>query len=596
MEKVRFSVTIYIYLLACISTLLDGFILIFIGYNSSILTKMNKWEESKIFYLDLNFHFSSALGGLFCLLFAKDTNREALNLAAIVTLIAFLVSIALINISSFFIYLSVFSIICISNGHLQNICVNAIVKKFSEKTRAVFWGYAYFFNQFGKFLFASLIFKFDKDVKDGKIDITIFPIFTIIMVQIVFIIILLTLMNKRSLLKQKISIKKESLKSKANKEKRHLLGENDSSLVNCNLGAISKIDLFGFDKERNCYTHVDNNFSKNYNNNFITNINKKFILDKQIDKKEANKQKEENGKANKGNNIRSSTSNLSNLLIGNFRKDSKKKNYSDNKIKNKSENFSADDIENKNNEKKNPETFEFQMIPQIQQKKNNNNKNHISINNNYKKQPLSNKEYIISTLKAIFAQQIFYHQFSMIFINFSLGIQFFSLINIFPHLHYNYTYSVLTEEIFFSKLIHLILLFFFPLLFLFKKLTRKAILLFAFSSNFIINALVLVNCINSTAFVHIFRFIWNICYITTNLYNCEAAPFKVRYLNTSIMNLFFKLSCMIEITVIERLMRINLFLPVVLNLFILLMDNLLVSKLEFETHFKSLAQIKFELN
>ena len=548
--------------------MLDGFILIFIGYNSSILTKINQWEESKIYYLDLNFHFSSALGGLFCLLFAKDTNQNALNLAAIITLTAFLVSIALINISSFTIYLSVFSIICISNGHLQNICVNAIVKKFSEKTRAVFWGYAYFFNQFGKFLFASLIFKFDKDIKEGKIDVTIFPIFTIIMIQIVFIIILLTLMKKRSLLKQKMKSKLQSLNSKAKKEKWLLESDQDGNLVSngCNS---SKNELIEFEKQ----------------NNFVNLENRKklvFYLTQGLKAKdiEAN----ENSETNK---IRNSNRNVSSFLIENQKKDLEIKN-NNHKIKsNIKENFSSDDIENTKNKKQllqknKQELLEIKAAPQPPKY----NKN----------QPLSNKEYFTNTLKATFSQEILHHQFSMIFINFSLGIQFFSLINIFPHLHYNYTYSVLTEEIFFSKLIHLILLFFFPLLFLIKKLTRKSLLLFAFCSNFIINLLVLINFINSTAFVHTFRFIWNICYITTNLYNCEAAPFKIRYLNTSIMNFFFKISCMIEIIIIERLINVDLFLPVAFNLFILLMDNLLVSKLEYETHFKSLEQIKLELN
>lgn len=544
------------------STILDGFILIFIGYNSTILTKINKWEESKIFYLDLNFHLSSALGGLFCLLFAKDSNKDALNLAAIITLIAFLVSIALINISSFAIYLCVFSIICISNGHLQNICVNAIVKKFSEKTRAVFWGYAYFFNQFGKFLFASLIFKFDKDIKDGKIDITIFPIFTIIMIQIVFIIILLTLMKKRSILKQKIKLKKDNIIEKEKKVRKTLLKEKEPIYI-------GDVD--------NPAKAESNEEIKEKKNHFDLNIPKEIDLETHAysEKEYGEDRSTESVK------FRNSYRNVSSLLIGNIKKELD--------INNKTitENFSSDDVEKRNlkkqfYQKNKSDKLELRADPK---------QSHST-----KIKPLSNKEYIVSNLQAIFAHEILHHQLSMIFINFSLGIQFFSLINIFPHLHYNYTYSILTEEIFFSKLIHLILLFFFPLIFISKKANRKNLLLFAFFSNLIINVLVLVNCLNSTAFVHIFRFIWNICYITTNLYNCEAAPHKIRYLNTSIMNLFFKLSCMIEIIVIERLIKINLYLPVVFNLFILLMDNLLVSKLEYETHFKSLELIKSELN
>jgi hypothetical protein len=358
------------------------------------------------------------------------------------------------------------------------------------------------------------------------------------------------------------------LKIKAKKEKRLLVSDQDGNLVSngCNS---SKNELIEFEKQ----------------NNFVNLENGKesvFYLTQGLKAKEI--EASENSESNK---IRNSNRNVSSFFIGNLKKDLEIKN-NNHKIKsNIKENFSSDDIENTKNKKQllqknKQELFEMKAAPQPP-----------SYNKN---QPLSNKEYLTSTLKATFSQEILHHQFSMIFINFSLGIQFFSLINIFPHLHYNYTYSVLTEEIFFSKLIHLILLFFFPLLFLIKKLTRKSLLLFAFCSNFIINLLVLINFINSTAFVHTFRFIWNICYITTNLYNCEAAPFKIRYLNTSIMNLFFKISCMIEIIIIERLINVDLFLPVAFNLFILLMDNLLVSKLEYETHFKSLEQIKLELN
>jgi len=505
------------------------------------------------------------------------------------------------------------------------------LKKFSEKTRAVFWGYTYFFNQFGKFLFASLIFKFDKDVKEGKIDITIFPIFTIIMVQNVFIIILLTLMSKRSMLKQRINhnIKDGGLYSKGNEDKKpFLLSDKDSHLkskgnpISVTISS-SKFDLSSFENEKKiigCKSKNNNNFDYVSSSSII---NKEFSVDKQSIKE--GKGKEESGKAD-GGEIKIGNSNVnvtSSLLIGNFKEEyvlnnNNNKNNSNNinvnisNCNNSGENISLDDIQYKNKknqrhqDKKKNDDLELEKLankhqqPQPNNNSSNNKKNRINnnnnTNNNHKKLELSKIEYITSTLKAIFAPQIFYHQLSMIFINFSLGIQFFSLINIFPHLNYTYTYSVLTEEIFFSKLIHLILLFFFPLIFLVKKLTRKAILLFAFNSNFIINFLILVNCINSTAFVHIFRFVWNICYITINLYNCEAAPFKVRYLNTSIMNLFFKFSCMIEISIIEKLISVNLFLPVVFNLVILLMDNLLVSKLEYETHFKSLEEIKLELN
>ena len=181
--------------------ILDGFILIFIGYNSGILTKINKWDETKIYYMDVNFHIFSGLGGLISLLFNANTNKECLNLASFLTLMGFCASIALINISDFFIYMGIFSIICISNGHLQNFTINSIVKNFDENKRGVIWGYAYFFNQLGKFFFASLINIFHTNIKKGDIEISIFPIFIILMLQLIFIFILLNYIACRSKIK-----------------------------------------------------------------------------------------------------------------------------------------------------------------------------------------------------------------------------------------------------------------------------------------------------------------------------------------------------------------------------------------------------------
>lgn len=640
LDHIRFSIKIYLFLLACICTILDGFILIFIGYNSSILTKLNKWDESKIYLFDLNFHFFSALGGLLSLFFLTNTNNESLILAAFITLVAFLVSIALINISSFFIYLITFSIICLSNGHLQNISVNSIVKKISEKYRAIFWGYAYFFSQFGKFLFACLIIKFNKEIKEGKIDITIFPIFTLIMIQIVFIIILLNLMKKRSVLKNKIKFHFENLENKLyenrifilqnnskgtlnilnKKNKEHENAKINNSIANGNLSSSNSI----------IENQGKNENSKNFNNR---EYNEEDLLS--------------NNYANIGNNLQLHTDltnkNCSEIRIKNIYKNDIKYS-SESLITNKNGNIDGHTVlKNK-----------YTLINKINKKylsyQNNNNleSNYIACNTchnrNFKCEicinaptnvieitntnnengnlfPLSDKiekihegaylpskitlskdcDYYIynikNSIKEIFARNILFHQFTLIFINFSLGIQFFSLINIFPHFHKDYnTFSKLSEEIFYSKLIHTIILFFFPLFFLIRNLTRKVMLLFSFICNLIINFLVLINCLNSTAFVHIFRFIWNISYITISLYNCEASPRKIRFLNTSIMNLFFKISCMIEILVIERLIAVNLYLPVTFNIIILGLDILLVNRLEFETHYKSLDQIEIELN
>jgi len=233
------------------------------------------------------------------------------------------------------------------------------------------------------------------------------------------------------------------------------------------------------------------------------------------------------------------------------------------------------------------------------QEKNNNKNNDLEILSikEIKEYNMENyKNSLYNSIVEVFPRKILYHQFGLICLNFSLGILFLSLINIFPHFHYHFTYSNITQEIYYSKKIHTILLFFFPLVFLIKCINRKSLLFFSFLGSLFINLLVLLNLINSTAFVHIFRFIWNVCYITTNLYNVEATPKKIRSLNSSIMNLFFRLSSIVEILMIEKLIAINLYLPVVINIVILFFDILLIHKFGYETHGKTLEQIEAEIN
>jgi hypothetical protein len=156
-------------------------------------------------------------------------------------------------------------------------------------------------------------------------------------------------------------------------------------------------------------------------------------------------------------------------------------------------------------------------------------------------------------------------------LNLSLGIQFFSMINVFPLLK---TKSlVLVEEIYLSKLYHTIFLLFLPLLFLFKSATRKFLLCFTFLTSLILNALILCSIYDSSIFIHLFRFIWNVCYIT-----------------------IFKISCVIEIMTIEKLISISIYLPILFNIVIIIGDILLVNKLQLETHKKSIEDIEIEIN
>lgn len=186
------------------------------------------------------------------------------------------------------------------------------------------------------------------------------------------------------------------------------------------------------------------------------------------------------------------------------------------------------------------------------------------------------------------------HFLNLIFLNLSLGIQFFSMINVFPLLK---TKSlVLVEEIYLSKLYHTIFLLFLPLVFLFKSATRKFLLCFTFLTSLILNALILCSIYDSSIFIHLFRFIWNVCYITVNLYTAESVTKKLRGVNTSIMGTIFKISCVIEIMTIEKFISISIYLPILFNVVIIIGDILLVNKLQLETHKKSIEDIEIEIN
>lgn len=557
--------------------ILDGFILIFLGYNSGILTKINKWDDSKIYYLDINFHIFSGIGGLISLLFNANTNKESLNVASFLTLVAFCSSIALINISEFFIYLSVFALICISNGHLQNFSLNSIIKKFDENQRAVIMAYTYFFNQLGKFLFACLINKFHSQIKKGDIEISIFPIFLILIVQLILIFVILNYMGYRTkakflLEKENPDYRNEILRKKKEKEIENVNSLNAfNSLFYSYSNNSNDEHNFNSIKEKEIISFNNNNKKDKENNNLTYNN----ILDSFYEKFKSFFFQIFIGK------------DLNQYNNNNINNNPKEKDYKNtnnaNSNKALNDNKSNDIRERKNSKGKETKISEQNLVVlSIREIKDPNNDNEI-----YSK-------YLYNSLSEIFPRRILYHQFTLIFLNFSLGVLFYSLINIFPHFHYHFTYSNISEEIFYSKKIHTVLLFFFPLIFLIKNLNRKYLLFTSFFCSLIINLMVLFNLINSTAFVHIFRFIWNTCYISTNLYSVEASPKKIRFLNSSIMSIFFKVSSIIEILMIEKLITINLYLPVFINIIILIFDILLIYKLKYETHRKSLEEIEGE--
>jgi hypothetical protein len=410
-----------------------------------------KWQENSNANLDIIYHLVTALGSLLSIFTTNISSRNGLNYGVVLSLLAFTFSLLLLNIKEYFLYAVIFFIICLSNGHLQNISTTLIVKKFSQKYRASVYVLAYFFTQFGKFLFACLMFKYNEVISKGRIEFTVYPILIIIFGQVVFNLFLV------KKLKQKKKLKKEcKIISSGNHKIKEGKMISLTNLIEINLPAEASFEIISFYQKTK---------------NFLQTIYEPIIL-------------------------------------------------------------------------------------------------------------------LVYTYQS--------HFLNLIFLNLSLGIQFFSMINVFPLLK---TKSlVLVDEIFLSKLYHTIFLLFLPILFLFKSITRKFLLSFTFLISLILNALILFNIYDSSIFIHLFRFIWNVCYITVNLYSAESVSKKLRGVNTSIMGSIFKISCVIEIMTIDKLISFSIYLPILLNIVIILGDVLLVNKLQVETHKKSIEDIEIEIN
>jgi hypothetical protein len=133
------------------------------------------------------------------------------------SLMAFCVSIPLLNIKIYYLYAIIFFVICLSNGHLQNICTTLIIKKYSPYKRAAVYVFAYFFTQFGKFLFACLIYKFNDIIINGNLIVTVIPILIMISLQIICNLLLLSKMKKKHLLKKSEKELKEEINNSDNK-------------------------------------------------------------------------------------------------------------------------------------------------------------------------------------------------------------------------------------------------------------------------------------------------------------------------------------------------------------------------------------------
>jgi hypothetical protein len=408
--------------LACLCTCLDGYILIFLGYNSSILNKEWNWDARYITILDVLFHMLTAVGSLSSTLTSYRSNVGGLNYAILFNSLALLFSFALIYVHSFFEYVLIFSIICLSNGHLQNICVNLIVQKFHPQSRAFFYVFTECFNHVGKLIFASILYANNDIIEQGHLSITVCPILGFILIQIVTNIVLLTAMKEKARMKKRIGNENKVLKAKP--------------------------------------------------------------------------------------------------------------------------------------------SFSFYEI-------------------------------IGKPLQKLFSNSFRDQTYMYIFLNLTIGIQFFSVVTVFPHLN-NQLHSDLSDEIFTSKTFHTIFSIFLPFIFIFKDVTRKKLLITTFLINLLLSISVVSNIYNSVLTLHIFRFIWNLSFMTLNLY-CSEVPKSIMNFSSSFMYMIFRLGCIFGMFTIDKLITISIYLPISLNFIILIGDIILTLNLSVETHMKPLREIENEM-
>jgi len=335
-----------------------------------------------------------------------------------------------------------------------------IIYKFSPKTRAFIFSIVLFFNQFGKFVFATIIYKFNNILLSGELKITIFPIIILLLLKLVLNIFVVSLIINKIKLKTQMKTEEECFEKVVH----------------------SKVD------EISLSYHLESK-------------SKKIILQ------------------DSGQSI---------IVLG---------------------------------DKIQIQSFKNVICSQIYE---------LFTNQN-------NKE----------------HSFKLAILNISLGIQFFSMINVFPHLSNSvYFFSNLVDEIFFSKLIHTILLSLLPFLLLLEGAKSKRILYVCFSFNLALNFFIIFRIFNVILMVHAFRFLWNVSFISIDLYTAEAINRKYRNINTSLMYFLFKISCLIEIMTIDYLISISIYIPIVFNIIVLVLDILITYSLECEPHFLSLEEIE----
>ena len=426
---------ICISILLCISTCLDGYLLIFIGYNSNILNKKWKLIQDHLSFLEIIYHLFNALGGIISIITCFDSNQIGINHSFILLTLSFFLTIILIFIKSFHGYLIIIAFISLANGHLYNIGTDLIVNKFSPKYRGVIFTIIYFFNQFGKLFFSLFIYVYCNSINSGKISFTIIPLIFLILLGIMFNCLLMFLYYRKYL-------------EKNNKE---------------NL----EFNLEDFIR-----------FIKFYKIKRSLKVTYKLLI-----------------------------KNIVNI---------------------------------------------FTEVPEMQ--------------------------------GVILAS-----------VNFTLGLQLYGMISVFPLLKKPIP-TIITNEIFFSKVIHTLLLAIYLLIFIVYTLKTNLCLYISFTINYILNISIIFNLFDTYWIIHLYRFIWNISFIMNNLYCAEATLKKNRGTTTAFMFFTFKLSCIFQIIFVKILIAQSLFLPIFINAVTLLIDLYLISKLKIDTYLKTSKEIDIDIS
>ena len=434
--SLNFLFQITVAIITCLSTFLDGYLLIFIGYNSTLLNQEWKVSPSLISLLEIMFHSNGALGGILSIPTCHFGNQIGMNFNLIFAISSIPITLLLYNTKSYSCYLFCISYICLSNGHLYNIGTNLIINKFSIYSRGSIFALIYFFNQFGKCFFSYLIYKY---MESGILIVsyTIIPIFILFILQVIINLIMIMLYYEKA----KSSIKKEKI------------------------------------------------------------IHMKYT--------------------------------------GNY--------------------------------------YSLQLYHYIRFSKNKNEKFEIY-------------NWLIKCIIDLFIESPELHEIILVIINFTLGIQFYGMVTVFPLLKKPIP-TIITNEIFFSKIFHTGLLGTFTLIFVLYTLNAKICLSIACLINLILNLSIMFNWFDSYWIIHFFRFVWNVSYVMCNLYCAEATLNKNRGTNTSFLYMIFKISCIIDILIVDKMVEMSLFFPIALDVFTLLFDIVLISKLKVETYFKNCQEI-----